>query len=214
MCPEARTYEELKGVLNVNNTVKGARTKDPDKYKKDAAVLEQGLIDEPNNSRYMFYLGQCYGNAGECELAIKAFKKRALMGGGEPEIFWSLYCVGKLQESLNLDGETIIDSYWRAHQAFPHRVEPLYRIASIHLKQNSPFLAYLITKEALTIPPTRDNAMVERWIYDWGMEFLFATSAYYVGSWEECKFAVVRLLNNPTTPEDIREILEKNLRTL
>lgn len=32
----------------------GARSQDANKYQRDAALLEQGLVDEPGNARYMF----------------------------------------------------------------------------------------------------------------------------------------------------------------
>ena len=33
-----------------------------DKFQRDAALLEKGLLDEPENVRYMFYLAQTYNS--------------------------------------------------------------------------------------------------------------------------------------------------------
>ncbi len=53
----------------------GARNKDPDKYKKDAAVLEEGLLEEPDNTRHMFYCANSYMNANDHDNAIRMYKK-------------------------------------------------------------------------------------------------------------------------------------------
>ncbi len=53
----------------------GARNKDPDKYKKDAAVLEEGLLEEPDNTRHMFYCANSYMNASDHDNAIRMYKK-------------------------------------------------------------------------------------------------------------------------------------------
>ena len=49
----------------------GARNKDPDKYKKDALVLEEGLLEEPDNTRHVFYCANSYMNAGDYDNAIR-----------------------------------------------------------------------------------------------------------------------------------------------
>lgn len=43
----------------------GARSRDPQTYARDAAVLEAALAREPGNTRYAFYLAQSLKDAGE-----------------------------------------------------------------------------------------------------------------------------------------------------
>ena len=60
----------------------GARSKDPDKYHKDAAVLENALQTEKDKflrSRYTFYLARSYRDAGEKEKALDNYLKRAIV---------------------------------------------------------------------------------------------------------------------------------------
>ena len=59
----------------------GARNKDPDKYKKDALVLEEGLLEEPDNTRHVFYCANSYMNAGDYDNAIRMYKKVLAMDG-------------------------------------------------------------------------------------------------------------------------------------
>jgi GR25 family glycosyltransferase involved in LPS biosynthesis/glycosyltransferase involved in cell wall biosynthesis len=63
----------------------GARSKDPDKYRKDAAVLEQGLVEEPDNARYAFYCANSYKDAGDTENAVRMYKRVLDMNGWAEE---------------------------------------------------------------------------------------------------------------------------------
>lgn len=49
------------------------------KYLRDAKVLQQGLIKEPDNSRYVFYLAQSWRDAGEPKKSLAAYDRRAGM---------------------------------------------------------------------------------------------------------------------------------------
>jgi len=74
----------------------GHRSQDKDKYRKDAAILEDALRMEPKNARYAFYLAQSWRDAGELEKAISCYKRRARMGGWAEEVFVSLLEIGNL----------------------------------------------------------------------------------------------------------------------
>jgi len=82
---------------------KGARSNDPNTYRKDAAVLEQALQSEADpvlRSRYTFYLAQSWRDAGEKEKALAYYLKRPGLGFWDEETYVSLYCAGKLQAAL------------------------------------------------------------------------------------------------------------------
>src|SRR5690606_13520574 len=74
----------------INVTPDGPRSSDPQKYAKDAAVLEQALRDEPGNARYVFYLAQSWRDAGRRDLALQHYRHRADMGGWDEEVWYSL----------------------------------------------------------------------------------------------------------------------------
>ena len=101
----------------------GARAHDPETYRNDAAVLEQGLLDEPDNARYVFYLAQSYRDAGEYQLAVKNYQSRLDMGGWEDEIWFSLYQIAVLQQRLGYPWETVLQSYLSAYDYKPDRAE-------------------------------------------------------------------------------------------
>ena len=122
-CPSHPPSYLLEGIKVVSRSAEGARAKDPKKYLNDAAVLEEALKKDPNNSRYTFYLAQSYLNAQEYAKSLKNYQKRAKMGGFDEEVFISLYVSGHLQEKLGLLSELFIDSYWKAYHARPTRAD-------------------------------------------------------------------------------------------
>ena len=89
---ETQNLQKIEGNYYVNARTLGARNvgiSATDKYKKDAEVLEKALIDEPNNTRYQFYLAQSYFDSQQWENAENAYMKRAQMGGWQEEVYYS-----------------------------------------------------------------------------------------------------------------------------
>lgn len=205
----SRTRGSLEKVVNVYTT-DGARSKDPKKYQKDAEILEAGLIAEPNNERYLFYLGQSYKNAGNPVAAILNYEKRIEKGGWQEEVFYSMLDIARLQQLLKEPKEKIIKSYTRAFTYRPTRVEPLYYLANFY-RQNEDFdMAYQVAKMSETIPPSQDALFVERWVEDYGLPIEISVSAYWTGRHKECKEICEKLLKKEI-PEDIRELVQANL---
>ena len=68
--------DALQGVRIIERR-EGARTRSVstrEKYFKDALVLEEALRDEPDNSRYVFYLAQSYRDAGLPDAAFRRYE--------------------------------------------------------------------------------------------------------------------------------------------
>jgi glycosyltransferase involved in cell wall biosynthesis len=80
-------------------------TKTADRCLEDARILEDALAVNPEDSRYWFYLAQSYRDAGLILRAIKAYEKRASMGGWYEEVFYSLYQIAQLMERWNTTQE-------------------------------------------------------------------------------------------------------------
>ena len=62
-CPAPFTQAKLEGIVNHPHT-DGCALADPQKYAKDAVLLEEALRVEPNNQRYRIYLAQSYRERG------------------------------------------------------------------------------------------------------------------------------------------------------
>ena len=66
--------------LHILSNREGARSRDPQKYRKDAQILEEALHSETDaflRCRYTFYLAQSYRDSGEAEKALANYLKRA-----------------------------------------------------------------------------------------------------------------------------------------
>lgn len=205
----AQTSELMQNVKYVVHT-DGARSKDPEKFKKDAQTLEAALQKEPNNARYVFYLAQSYRDANEHELALKNYMKRTLMGDWDQEVFWSLLQIGMLQEILEMPGEEITKSYYSASMLCPKRAEPLYRLAKYFRQKGDYFSGYLIARQGLTIPLSDDVLFVESWIYDYGLLLEYAICASGLEKYQEAQLAAYRLLGK-NLPAKIRDTVLKTL---
>jgi glycosyltransferase involved in cell wall biosynthesis len=152
-----------------------------EKYSKDAEILEKALIEEPQNNRYQFYLGQSYFDSQQWEKAIAAYEKRIDMGGWPEEVFYSLYRIGVAKSMLSKPPQEVIDAFLRAYQYRPIRAEPLYHISQIYrVLLQMPAVAYTFAKAAMDIPyPVGDILFVPDVIYKFAIiDEVCATAAY------------------------------------
>lgn len=210
-CPEAKAPEILNGVINLPRC-EGARSEDPQKFKKDAAVLEKALETEPNNDRYVFYLAQSYRDAGEAALAIKNYEKRIAMGGWDQEVFFSKYQICLLQEQLQIEPQKIIKGYLDCYTSRPTRVEPLCRLATFYRMQGDYLLGYLVASYGLSLPRPSDTLFVETWIYDYGLLLEKSVNAYWLGNYKEALELSHQMLKVPKLPDHVKECVLSNIR--
>jgi glycosyltransferase involved in cell wall biosynthesis len=195
------------------STREGARSQDPEKYRKDAALLEKALRTERDQflrSRYTFYLARSYENAGDKELALKAFLKRATLGYWTEEIFMSLYSAGHLQEALGRPVEEVIATFMRASKAAPTRAEALHAASRV-CRENKRFEeGYEYARRGLEIPLPANGLFVVSWIYGYGLLDEFAVNAYWAERYQDGLDACQRLLREGKMPSDMHDRVKKN----
>lgn len=209
-CREAKTNDTLKEVVNLISP-DGARSKDPDKYKKDALILEKALEKDPTNCRYVFYLAQSYRDANELEKAIEVYEKRISMGGFMEEVFWSQYQIALLQELLKKPPEVFLKSYCKAFLLCPDRAEPLNKIATYYRFAQNYKKGYEITKLALSLPYPTHGLFVEEWVYSYNLLLENSIDAYWIGKYEESEQACLKLLQKDL-PQNVKNCVENNLK--
>ncbi len=210
-CEEAKTREEIKGVINICNAVVGGRSKVSrrEKYLKDAMVLEAALKKEPANSRYVYYLGQSYLAADEYEKAIQAFEKRIILGGHSLETYMAMYQKAIAEEKSD-KWDTAIESYFKAYEFHPIRAEPLFHSAVLYRKKGNLLLGYLLSKHALTFPYPAQDEWVEYMSYDYAMLIEFANCALLLNKNQEGLDACAKLLANPRLPDEYKAQVTSN----
>jgi glycosyltransferase involved in cell wall biosynthesis len=204
---EMKTEQLLPGVTMVYGG-DGARSRNPRKYLDDALVLEVALAEEPDNSRYVFYLAQSYREGGELEKAYRYYQQRVEMGGTDQEVYLSLFQIARLDQ---LQGRPCINSYWAAYRRLPCRAEPLYYLASWYRMNNQFMTAYQLTKAALLLGACDERLLKEQWIYDFGLLLEHSICAFYVGQYQEAYDLSLQLLQQPDLPPPVRSCIQGNL---
>jgi len=209
-CPEAVTEGFLPGLRTVMYP-DGARSRDPQKYRRDALVLEKGLLDEPNNVRYVFYLAQSYRDAGEHELALRHYRRRVALGGWPEEVWHSLYQIGRVQQSMGADWKETMASLLAAWQFQPDRAEPLYLVAMHYQHRAEYHLAHLFLGQAARIPaPDPRRLFVEQALYSHLIRLEYAVACYWTGRHAEAIAVNDALLASGALPENLVELVKKN----
>ena len=181
------------------------------KHLRDAQILKEAFRKNPKNSRTVYYLAQSYMCANEFAKALQYYQMRSEMGGMKEEVFWSLFCVGFLQQELKRSFAMIVESYSAAYQCDPQRLEPLYNLA-IYLKEKSMvFLGYLVAHMACGIPrPIGYQHLQVQHVYDYSMVMVLAELLdLQERSLEACD--VYRQLLSQILPESVRQKVRQRL---
>jgi glycosyltransferase involved in cell wall biosynthesis len=190
----------------------GFRFCDPQKFHKDARILEKALQDDPSNSRYVFYLAQSYLNAGQYFLALQNYMKRAGMSGESCETFFSQFCVGYLQDFLKMGDRLVIESYLKAIRMNAERAEPYERLGRYFYQKGWPLLGYLLAQRACFLPKRSSySSYVLHSAYDFAVLLLKADCAKLIGKREEADRDYRCLLADGRLPSNIRQKIVKLL---
>lgn len=204
------TQPRLPGVW-ITVTPDGARSADPAKFAKDAALLEQALRDEPDNTRYVFYLAQSWRDAGRPELALAHYQRRAAMGGWDEEVWYALFQCAELSARLQHPYEQVLAAYLRAYQYRPSRAEALTSLASyLRGRQEWP-LASLFARQAAQTPLPGDRLFVDLAPYHWRASDELALAAHYTGQPAQAHALWSELLQSPRLPAGERARIQRNL---
>jgi glycosyltransferase involved in cell wall biosynthesis len=192
----------------------GARSQDPQKYAKDAALLERALQEETDEfliSRYTFYLAQSYRDAGRDELALANYLKRAELGYWPAERFYSLYQAGKIMDRLGRSADEVLGTYEKAWAMHPTRAESLHAAAALcrRLRRHSEGLNYAIRGLAFEAP--KNCLFVEHWVYNYGLLDEAGVNGYWAGDYPLSVAACERLIRENRIPADQRQRVEENL---
>lgn len=152
-----------------------------DKFERDIRLLTQGLIDEPNNVRYVFYLAQSLKDTGKFKESIRMYKKRISMCGWYEEVWYSYYMIAKLW--LILKDENKFECW--ANKAYNYkrdRAEPIYELAKYFREVGQQIKSYHYYKIGINIPyPKNDLLFIENKIYDkYLFEYEHSIIHYYV----------------------------------
>lgn len=150
-----------------------------DKFTRDIRLLKDGLISEPDNIRYHFYLAQSYADSDDIENGLIWYQKRIDMGGWNEEIFVSHRQRGELYKKKG-DIPNAINEWMKAYQVIPSRVETLHRIIHHYRNTRNYHLAVLFLRTALKARYPKDCILfIEHPIYEYKLIEELSIVAYY-----------------------------------
>jgi len=199
------------------------------KYLHDATVLEKALLsndlDDNFKRRYTFYLAQSYRDAVTtdnsliphmAERAIHAYNERAKMGGWDEEVYYSLLVIARLKLISKKEEEDIINSYIKAWENRPSRVEALFELI-VYLYNNKRFaFAYALSSLGIRTAPTRDSLFVSLDIVQWRMADMHSILAMATGNKAEAARVLSLITNSPhfntLIPESDRNRIVENAK--
>lgn len=200
---------ELLKSLEINDIGDGGAKSD--KFERDIRLLEQGLIDEPNNTRYMFYLANSYKDTEQWNKAIKWYERRIAAGGWYEEVTCSYEYIGICYEQLGKH-EQAIETWLKCFEYNPNRAESLHHVGKNLREREQYHLAYLYISHAKKIKfPQNDILFINHEVYDWKVNDEYAVIAYWCGQYQESKDACEFLLSNNKTPEIQKARIQENL---
>jgi glycosyltransferase involved in cell wall biosynthesis len=150
-----------------------------DKFERDVRLLKQGLIDEPGNVRYMFYLANSYRDLGRHEESVSWYKKRFEAGGWIEEVFYAAYEAGNQYKAM---GQMENALYWwfEAYNRHPVRAESLYEAVKWYRESGRQMIGQAICDLARSIPYPKDDVLfIKSDIYNYLLDYEHTILAYY-----------------------------------
>ena len=198
--PEAKSFDELKEI-KINHLHDGANRKN--KFERDIALLLKGIEQEPENSRYHFYLANSYRDIGNYERAAIYYYKRAKMGGWEEEVFQAIYQLGYCNQMLGKIREAK-HYYLQAWEYRPTRIESLYKLVVLCRMNQEYRQAYMFAKQGLEVPYSNDLLFVERPVYEYALLFEKSICAYWLEKYQEAYEDCKKLTTISSVPENIQ----------
>jgi glycosyltransferase involved in cell wall biosynthesis len=153
-------------------------TNNPDKYLKDAKILEKAYYEciekkDTLYNRYAFYCANSYKDHGDFENAIIWYKKRMEYSGWIEEIYISYLEAGTAMIHLGYKAEEIISTFMNGFRVLPNRAECLFFISQYCFENKRMIEAYNVITLAYKIPfPNQYILFLKKDIYDFRVKQL------------------------------------------
>ena len=170
------------------------------KYQSDVEVLRRALADEPDNTRYAFYLAQSLRDAGDMSAAIDAYRRRIEMGGWDEEVYFSKLTIARLMQHLSHPFDEVVAAYVEAMNFRPSRAEAACFLAQYLRTQGRHEQARDYARIACATPLSADTLFVSRHAHGWMPRYELAAALYALQDYAACVAVCREMLADPTLP--------------
>ena len=186
------------------------------KFKRDIDLLLNEININPNDpdiSRYYFYLARSYEDLKDYENALIYYEKRANIEGFAEEIYFAKYKCGICKIMLKYSFEDISETLSNAYNYRPTRLEAIYSLVTYCTDNKFYNAGYLFGKNASkTLYPINDILFIEKSIHTYLFKINYGICAYYAGKYDDAIFVFMELLllcND--IPNDTKYIVIRNI---
>lgn len=162
------------------------------RFVRDRDLLYKEYLNNPRDTRTLFYLARTCEDLGDLEAAYAFYKERVDMIGWDEEDFIVHHRLAETIKKMVLkkypkryQWDESLAYYIKAFQMRPHRIEPLVGIADYYVAIDQMDLAYLFARRAAEIEyPVNDKLFVDKYVYNYYRYELLARCAWYIGEFE------------------------------
>lgn len=167
-----------------------------DKFQRDIKLLLNEINKNPNDpdiSRYCFYLGRSYEDLQDYENSLLYYLKRIEYGGWDEEVYFSMYKAGLCKIYLKYSVDDICESLLKAYNFRPSRLEALFELLKYCIDNKLYNLGYTLSINATNKPyPEHDKLFIDVKIHNYDFDLWVAICAYYAGKYMES----IKIYNN------------------
>lgn len=150
-----------------------------DKFERDIWLLKAGIEEEPNNSRYYFYLANSYFNSGRHAESIPYYKKRIELGGWYEEVFYSHLNLGHAYMTIKQDSQAIT-TWLDGYNFYSKRAETIYEITKYYRINGKHKIGMAFCLLGRSIPyPSNDTLFIHNDVYNTGFDYELSILGYY-----------------------------------
>lgn len=202
--PHSPNLITIDGDYTIESGRIGNRNKDPHKYEKDALLLENAYNDNTTKkrllSRYAFYCGQSWVDAGKLEKGIEWYKKCVFeLANWTEEKYYSCYRIGQCLTCLGKPEEAVF-YYLLASDFSIERLEAIVEAAKIYYSKGKHRVGYLLLRNysdeilsAIDVP--YNSLFAPQDIYKYEALVTLAIGSYYYLDTEMMTKCVIEMYN-------------------
>jgi hypothetical protein len=189
-CPTKMPTKCLPSTIWVTARTEGARSQDPQKYARDAELLEAEISSgNADLGRSLFYLAQSYRDAGNPIKAKEVYERRIVSGGWIQETYMSY--VNCIQLSSTIDEK--LAYAWKAQNLLPTRREAVYDVLSFARKTNAwSQELYALGVAFRDVPMNTSNLFTNTFAYGWSYDDELSVVAYYTQHYRQSMESALR----------------------
>jgi len=181
-----------------------------EKFQRDAELLENALKDDPDNSRYVFYLAQSYKDMGNIQKAVLNYEKVLNLNGWLQEKYYSCLMLGELYKLESNEKST--KYYIKASEYDSRRIEGVVRACENFLQDENHYMICNLHETFKDYKSKKSSdflfCMEEK--YRGLLEYYYTISSFYTGKKKEGYSVMKTLLFEDVLDDLFCESLIKN----